>query len=169
MLVPDLDYLDKVRLVNYIRSESQRGNHNPDLSSKECFAEDLYLTPVLEDDALLYNLDELDALLPEEAPIHQRNDRVETSLVDADQLAFVNRKRKVGPGRQGFITSFNRSTLEPLRVGLDITGSPAYPEDAYFKNYGEQGMADVTTAHSSADSSRDTPHYASGPCSNRSL
>lgn len=33
---------------------------NPDVSSRELFEDDVYLKPVLEDDALLYNLDDMD-------------------------------------------------------------------------------------------------------------
>lgn len=55
----DLDFLDTVKLVNYIRSEVKTGNQKPDVSSKSLFEDDSFLKPVLEDDALLYNLDDL--------------------------------------------------------------------------------------------------------------
>lgn len=54
-----LDFIDTVRLVNYIRSEVRKGNLKPDVSSKSRFEDDLYMKPVLEDDALLYNLDDI--------------------------------------------------------------------------------------------------------------
>jgi protein arginine N-methyltransferase 3 len=46
-------------LVNYVRSEVKNGNNAPDVSSKSKFEDDVYLKPVLEDDALLYSLDDL--------------------------------------------------------------------------------------------------------------
>lgn len=55
----ELDFLDTVKLVNYIRSEVKKGNQKPDVSSKTLFEDDAYLKPVLEDDALLYNLEDL--------------------------------------------------------------------------------------------------------------
>ncbi|OAP59212.1 hypothetical protein AYL99_06510 [Fonsecaea erecta] len=55
----DLDYLGLVRLVNYIRSEVKAGNSLPDVSSKALFDDEKYLKPVLEDDALLYSLDDV--------------------------------------------------------------------------------------------------------------
>lgn len=52
-----LDFYECVKLVNYLRSEVQRGNTKPDVSSKSLFDDDVYLKPVLEDDALLFSLD----------------------------------------------------------------------------------------------------------------
>ncbi|CEL07493.1 Putative Protein arginine methyltransferase RmtB [Aspergillus calidoustus] len=55
----DLDDLDTIKLVNYIRSEVKAGNLTPDVSSKDKFEDDAYLKPVLEDDALLYSLGDI--------------------------------------------------------------------------------------------------------------
>jgi type I protein arginine methyltransferase len=54
-----LEYLDLVKLVNYVRTEVASGNPHPDVSSKALFEHDKYLKPVLEDDALLYSLDDV--------------------------------------------------------------------------------------------------------------
>lgn len=56
---PDLGFLDLVKLVNYVRSEVQKGNRSLDISSKSVFQDERYLLPVLEDDALLFSLDEV--------------------------------------------------------------------------------------------------------------
>ncbi|KAF2403853.1 putative ribosomal protein arginine N-methytransferase rmt3 [Trichodelitschia bisporula] len=55
----DLDFYSGIKLVNYIRSEVKCGNKSPDVSSKSLFEDDKYLQPVLEDDALLFSLDDL--------------------------------------------------------------------------------------------------------------
>ncbi|KAL1873768.1 Ribosomal protein arginine N-methyltransferase rmt3 [Paecilomyces lecythidis] len=55
----DLDFLDTIKLVNYVRSEVRAGNTKPDVSSKDIFQDEIYMRPVLEDDALLYSLDDL--------------------------------------------------------------------------------------------------------------
>ncbi|KAJ9639268.1 Ribosomal protein arginine N-methyltransferase rmt3 [Knufia peltigerae] len=54
-----LDFLDLIKLVNYIRSEVRAGNAYHTVSSKSVFDDDKYLKPVLEDDALLYSLDDV--------------------------------------------------------------------------------------------------------------
>jgi len=56
-----LDFVSSIKLVNYIRTEVANGNQKPDLSSRELFQDDKYLTPVLEDDAVLYSLDDIDS------------------------------------------------------------------------------------------------------------
>jgi type I protein arginine methyltransferase len=50
--------MDLIRLVNYIRLEIKSGNLKPDVSSKALFEDDKYLKPVLEDDAVLFSLDD---------------------------------------------------------------------------------------------------------------
>lgn len=48
-----------VKLVNYTRSEVKKGHKVLRISSKSVFQDDHYLLPVLEDDALLFSLDEV--------------------------------------------------------------------------------------------------------------
>jgi protein arginine N-methyltransferase 3 len=58
-LIAGLDFLDMIKLVNYVRTQVKAGNKKPDVSSKAQFDDDAYLKPVLEDDALLYSLDDI--------------------------------------------------------------------------------------------------------------
>ena len=55
----NLEFLDLIKLVNYIRTQVQSGDTKPDISSKAQFEDEKYLKPVLEDDALLYSLDDI--------------------------------------------------------------------------------------------------------------
>ncbi|KAL1978700.1 hypothetical protein VTN31DRAFT_1559 [Thermomyces dupontii] len=55
----ELDFFGTVKLINYIRSEVKKGVQKPDVSSRSLFDDDVYLKPVIEDDALLYNLDDI--------------------------------------------------------------------------------------------------------------
>ena len=54
-----LDFLEVVKLVNYIRSEVKLGVEKPDVSARSRFEDEQYLLPVLEDDALLWNLHDI--------------------------------------------------------------------------------------------------------------
>ncbi|KAG9820550.1 S-adenosyl-L-methionine-dependent methyltransferase, partial [Aureobasidium melanogenum] len=54
-----LDFFGAIKLVNYIRAEAKNGNSKPDVSSKSLFDDDKYMQPVLEDDALLFSLDDV--------------------------------------------------------------------------------------------------------------
>ena len=49
-----------MKLVNYLRAEVKAGNAKPDVSDAKAWADDKYLQPTLEDDALLFNLDDID-------------------------------------------------------------------------------------------------------------
>ena len=49
-------------MVNYIRSQIKAGNKSLQVSSRKLFEDEAYLKPVLEDDALLYSLDDIDDL-----------------------------------------------------------------------------------------------------------
>ena len=55
----NLEFLDLIKLINYIRTQVQSGDTKPDISSKAQFEDEKYLKPVLEDDALLYSLDDI--------------------------------------------------------------------------------------------------------------
>lgn len=57
--ISDLDFYQSIKLVNYIRAAVKEGNLKPDVASATTFADDKYLQPVLEDDALLFSLDEI--------------------------------------------------------------------------------------------------------------
>lgn len=51
-----------IKLVNYIRAQVQQGSSNPDVSDPANWQDDKFMQPVLENDALLFGLDELDAM-----------------------------------------------------------------------------------------------------------
>ena len=49
-----------IKLVNFVRSEVKEGRGSLlDMSTKSAFDDDRYLQPVLEDDALLYSLEDI--------------------------------------------------------------------------------------------------------------
>ncbi|RKF59117.1 Ribosomal protein arginine N-methyltransferase rmt3 [Erysiphe neolycopersici] len=54
-----LDFYNSIKLVNFIRAEALEGRTISSSLSKADFEDDLYLKPFLENDAVLYNLDDL--------------------------------------------------------------------------------------------------------------
>jgi len=54
-----LDFYGNIKLVNFIRSQVHSGQKISSNISREDFEDDKFLKPVLEDDALLFSLDEL--------------------------------------------------------------------------------------------------------------
>ncbi|CAK3769162.1 Hypothetical predicted protein [Lecanosticta acicola] len=62
-----LDFYSAIKLINYIRSEVKAGQAKPKVTDSTLWSDDKYLQPVLEDDALLFNLDDLvDTAVPED-------------------------------------------------------------------------------------------------------
>jgi hypothetical protein len=55
-----LDFYATIKFVNFIRAEILSGKDRPDVSDAAAWADDKFLQPVLEDDALLFTLDDLD-------------------------------------------------------------------------------------------------------------
>ena len=55
----DLDLLDMIKLVNYIRALARDERHRIHKLEKSDFEDDKYLQPVLEDDPVLYSLEEI--------------------------------------------------------------------------------------------------------------
>jgi protein arginine N-methyltransferase 3 len=54
-----LDFYGSIKLINYIRSQTSEGKQvSAEITAKD-FEDEKYLKPVLEDDALIFNLDEL--------------------------------------------------------------------------------------------------------------
>jgi len=65
----DLEHLDLIKLVNYIRLEVQHHRFPPNVLTKSLFEDDKFLIPTLKDDSLLYSLEDFfqdinDDLLP---------------------------------------------------------------------------------------------------------
>jgi protein arginine N-methyltransferase 3 len=65
------NFYDNVKLVNFIRSQVHSGHPVSADISREDFADDKFLKPVLEDDALLISLDDLDELPGSQANVHE--------------------------------------------------------------------------------------------------
>jgi protein arginine N-methyltransferase 3 len=84
-----LDFYGRIKLVNYIRSEVAKGNSKPDVSSF-LFQDDKYLQPVIEDDALLFSLDELDNLeLESHSTSKAPSANVPARIADGDSVSRI--------------------------------------------------------------------------------
>lgn len=64
----ELDFYKTIKLVNYIRSEVVAGKDRPDMHDPAAWEDDKYLQPALDDDALLFSLDDIidEPVIPEE-------------------------------------------------------------------------------------------------------
>ncbi|KAI9888459.1 MAG: hypothetical protein M1814_006906 [Vezdaea aestivalis] len=83
--VLNLDDLETIKLINYVRSESKAGKTNIAISGKEAFEGDEYMIPVLAEDSVLIHVGDLrDLIKPVEQEAdqeaRQNNDSIKTSV-----------------------------------------------------------------------------------------
>lgn len=55
----DLDFYTTIKFINYCRTEVAAGKSLPSTDDASLWSDDKYLQPVLEDDALLFSIDEI--------------------------------------------------------------------------------------------------------------
>ena len=151
----DLDFLDLVRLVNYFRSEVRSGNRSIDVSSKSVFEDSRFLLPALEDDALLFNLDEITEV-PENPELNDSqhdvdaqkpNDSTSYSVAELQdelqrlQKQFAAYRNAVDETLEKRWNSEEKDS-EPLNTHSEKENAAnmlAYDESQYFTSYSYNG------------------------------
>lgn len=133
LISTDLDFLGLIKLVNYVRSEVKSGNSDPDVSSKSVFEDEKYLKPVLEDDALLYSLDDVfdDGATP--APISEV-ERLREQLASL-QSQFSAYREQV---QSALLERLEHSEPAKQSSANSLTGSNSHAEEVdkgYFNSY----------------------------------
>ncbi|CRG92620.1 protein arginine N-methyltransferase 3 [Talaromyces islandicus] len=135
----DLDFLGSIKLVNYIRSEAQKGNKAPDVSSKSAFDDDSYLKPVLDDDALLYSLEDLtDDSAEEENKDKGAERRVAELEEELEQLRgqFANYRLAVQTSLSEQLQATDDSTpAKPAAAKSEAATRIEDADEGYFTSY----------------------------------
>ncbi|KAH0537713.1 hypothetical protein FGG08_005520 [Glutinoglossum americanum] len=141
-----LDFYGLIKFVNYIRSEAKAGNKNPDITSAAFLEDDKYLHPVLEDDALLFSLDDL----PDSPTPGGKISQVEGSLARVAELEeelqrlqsqFMDYRLAVKKSLDGRLNENDTPALAKSSVGLPVavggdSKEPVRDDDShYFKSY----------------------------------
>jgi protein arginine N-methyltransferase 3 len=133
-----------VKLINYIRSEVKAGNKQPKWSGPESFEDDRYLKPVLEDDAILYSLDDVEG---DDNPDGDRqNPRAEVEELREElaslQNQFASYREQVHKALENQLTA-EKTTASTNLDGAAEAASPTAPkkgkaedlEAGYFSSY----------------------------------
>lgn len=139
----ELDFLGAVKLINFIRHQTKAGKAIPECISLESIADESLLRPVLENDAVIFNLDEIlemqgvdppgssDAPAEASNELHIRNKQLEVEL-EAVRDSFANYRLAV------------QETLD-RRWGVDdeqpatIRPKESDPSSYYFESYAFNG------------------------------
>jgi protein arginine N-methyltransferase 3 len=143
-------------LVNYIRNEVKNGNFQPDVSSATRFADDKYLQPVLEDDALLFSIDDLNINEPSNTKPQEAQNT--TATLSGDVAARIQELEDKLSQTQYQFAEYQKAVQETLDkrwqdldtadkgpVNLDKEGKSSERDAEYFDSYSYNGKQ--TVAH----------------------
>ncbi|GAO48637.1 HNRNP arginine N-methyltransferase [Saitoella complicata NRRL Y-17804] len=124
----NLDIYGCIRLINYIRSKVQIGE-KPDLESKEYLEGETYLRPVLENDPLIFDLDDED------------DEVVPSNVESSDPNATVERLAKELADLRTQFTEYKNAVRESFESKQDSSNDklPEFKRDDdthYFESYG---------------------------------
>ena len=145
IIYQDLDFYASIKFVNYIRSEVKKGNPQPDISSRELFEDEKYLQPVLEDDALLFSLDDL------LSATDHADDSTPHNADDLTKIANLEETLERLQNTQSQYSDFVKRTLEDTwdkraagssEVKKSDMTEHEKRDDSYFKSYSFNGKLD---------------------------
>lgn len=142
-----LDFYGNIKLVNFIRSEVKEGRSvSPTISQKD-FDDEKYLKPVLEDDALLFNLDELPEASGEPEILGQGKPVEGSSQLLARVAELEEELRKTQLQFSDYRSTVSRTLDERWNEGLASSADEASKEEKrdddshYFSSYSYNGLS----------------------------
>lgn len=124
-----LDLLETIQLVNYIRRETIKANGGPLNLTREAFKEERYLKPVFEDDALLYNLNDIFEESVEDEVALGLNERAELRKTPCreDMRTVMELEKKLQRAQQELDAW--KKALREHKLGVGSSGSEEGFED----------------------------------------
>ncbi|KAK9355170.1 S-adenosyl-L-methionine-dependent methyltransferase [Lipomyces doorenjongii] len=176
-----LDFFGKLKLINYVRAQVQAGIQ-PELNRPELFLDDSqYLKPTMQDDALLFGIQDDDSEEAEEDPdvIYEKEQLAEVARENAErvkvlqsqlkelQLQFdeykdivrtvLNRDFDSDSGSDGSVSSRSSSPERRARPAVNGKGKKtANNDDHYFESYAYNDIHEIMLKDSiRTDSYRD--------------
>lgn len=139
--ISDLDFFGTVKLVNYIRSEVKAGNAKPDVSSRSLFEDDKYMIPTLEDDALLFSLDDIS---DEQLRVGEENEKSDDPVGRVEELEReLSRLRGEFAEYKDMVKKSLEKELNNDDGNLQGAGSKRLEraEEGYFSSYSYNSMS----------------------------
>lgn len=139
-----LDFYGNIKLVNYIRSQVHSGQVIPKELSRKDFEDEKFLKPVLEDDAVLFTLDDL----PEVAGAEDSEENDKAKRMEKDPAALVTRVSELEDELRRVqlqFESYQNTVKETLDKKWDEKSGPEKEEKErdddshYFSSYSYNG------------------------------
>ena len=139
--------MDCVRLINYVRRESREGRSIPSAwKTASVFDDDAYLQPTLEDDAVLYSLEEVDeSAFSSTGPTEQNDDRereIQELRKELVQLRsnFAAYKDEVRASFQTHLESIRDDTPAPDSTPARRKQEQNDTDGGYFSSYAQSSI-----------------------------
>jgi type I protein arginine methyltransferase len=136
---PDLDFLDRVQLINYVRSEAKEGRPLPKVWKSSLFEDEEYLKPTMEDDAVLYSLDDVDeSAFDTETAINETEQEVQDlhERLAQLQIQFANYREEVNVSFQKHLNAIKDPSISrPSKKPEPASTSQEDQDSGYFTSY----------------------------------
>lgn len=118
--------MSSIKLVNYIRQQAKEGNTKLEIVAAADFEDDKYLQPVLEDDALLFSLDDLSPSSQSGEEVPASGEAVDAATDSSPEARIAELERQLR-NVQSQYTEYRHQVEETLekRWSDDSTGKPA--------------------------------------------
>jgi protein arginine N-methyltransferase 3 len=140
--------LSSIKLVNYIRQQAKEGNTKLEIKSATEFEDEKYLQPILEDDALLFSLDDLS---PSSQPGDASGDNANATTNTSPEAKIAELEKQL-QGVQSQYVEYRHQVEETLEkrwsdesTGKSLSsveaqsGKPDY-DGNYFDSYSYNGI-----------------------------
>lgn len=129
-----MDFYGTIKLINYVRA-STAATCIPDFSSKSLFEDEKFLRPVLEDDALLFGLDEI-AGEEEGGATVEGGPVSDAEKVKELEMRLASLSRQFSEYKEVVNRTFEAQLVEPDRVETKRDD-----DSHYFHSYAGNGRA----------------------------
>ncbi|KAL9021130.1 MAG: hypothetical protein Q9185_001669 [Variospora sp. 1 TL-2023] len=116
-----LDTFGMIKLINFARSQVRQGLSHPDVSPERFLEGDEYLKPVIEDDALLYSIDDIFDLAEKEAQSSTKK-TPETTYSHEQVLQMIRQIDQLREQAVYYRSALQKTYLEKLEL-LELTAS----------------------------------------------
>ena len=145
-----LDFYGNIKLVNYLRSQVHSGKPVPSEITRKDFDDEKYLKPVLEDDAVLFTLDDLPEVA--EIPVEESTAQDKGKGVERDSGVLIARVSELEEELRRVQSQFSdyrdtvKTTLDKKWEEPSASGSAAPKEEKrdddshYFSSYSYNGI-----------------------------
>ncbi|KAL8695281.1 MAG: hypothetical protein Q9218_000180 [Villophora microphyllina] len=145
-----LETFGMIKLINYVRSQVLHGLFRPDLAPENFLEGDAYLRPAIEEDALLYSLDDLFDYCRKQANNHLPNALIEATVSQEQFQDTIRERNYLREQAVYYRSALQKTYLEKMEL------QERNPDES-----AEHDVHDGTNGPSSVKSNNDSHYFSS--------